>query len=301
MTGPVALSGLTVTQALAGCVAEGLQPPSADSIDADVARALAEDIGSGDLSAVLLPPGAARATILARETAVLAGLPWAIRCFAALDSQARFSLHVRDGEALTADRIFLEVVADRRALVSAERCALNFLQTLSATATETARYAQVLAGSRTRVLDTRKTLPGLRLAQKYAVRAGGGDNHRAGLYDAVLIKENHIAAAGSIAAAVSAARTAGAGRFIEVEVENLGELEQALAAGAERIMLDEFDWDDLQRAVAVTDGRAALEISGSMDLGKVARVAELGVDYVSVGALTKHIRAVDLSMRLLPI
>ena len=301
MTGPVALSRLTATQALAGCVVEGLQPPSADSIDADVARALAEDIGSGDLSAALLPPGPARATILAREIAVLAGLPWAIRCFAALDLQAQFSLHVRDGEALIADRIFLEVVADRRALVSAERCALNFLQTLSATATETARYAQVLAGSRTRVLDTRKTLPGLRLAQKYAVRAGGGDNHRTGLYDAVLIKENHIAAAGSIAAAVSEARAAGAGRFIEVEVENLDELEQALAAGAERIMLDEFDWDDLQRAVAVTDGRAALEISGSMDLGKVARVAELGVDYVSVGALTKHIRAVDLSMRLLPI
>ncbi len=301
MTGPVGASGLATPQALADCVVDGLQPPFADSIHADVARALAEDIGSGDLSAALLPPGPARATILARENAMLAGLPWAIRCFAALDAQARFQLHVRDGEALVADRVFLEVVADRRALVSAERCALNFLQTLSATATETARYARVLTDSRTRVLDTRKTLPGLRLAQKYAVRAGGGDNHRVGLYDAVLIKENHIAAAGSIASAVLAARTAGAGRFVEVEVENLDELEQALDAGAERIMLDEFGWDDLQHAVAITDGRAELEVSGSMDLDKVSRVAELGVDYVSVGALTKHIRAVDLSMRLLPV
>ncbi len=294
-------AGLTATQALAACAVDGLRPPPADGIEADVARALAEDIGPGDLSAALLPPGLARATVLARESAVLAGLPWAIRCFATLDPQARFHLHVRDGEELVADQVFLEVLADRRVLVSAERCALNFLQTLSATATETARYARVLAGSRTRVLDTRKTLPGLRLAQKYAVRAGGGDNHRTGLYDAVLIKENHIAAAGSIAAAVSAARSAGAGRFIEVEVESLEELAQALAAGAERIMLDEFGWDDLQRAVAITDGRAALEVSGSMDLDKVARVAGLGVDYVSVGALTKHVRAVDLSMRLLPV
>lgn len=301
MTGSAAVVESTMNQALAACTIAGLQPPSPQIIEADVERALAEDIGSGDLSAALLPEGPARATILARENAVLAGLPWAIRCFAALDLRARFRLHVRDGEALTADAIFLEVLADRRALVSAERCALNFLQTLSATATETARYAQVLSGRRTRVLDTRKTLPGLRLAQKYAVRAGGGDNHRTGLYDAVLIKENHIAAAGSIAAAVSAARAAGAGRFIEVEVESLHELEQALAAGAERIMLDEFGWDDLQRAVAITDGRAALEVSGSMDLDKVARVAELGVDYVSVGALTKHVRAVDLSMRLLPV
>lgn len=299
MTGHGSSAALSAAQALAACAVAGLEPPPEPVIEADVARALAEDIGSGDLSAALLPSGPARAAIRSREDAVLAGLPWAIRCFAALDPTARFHLHVRDGESLGADQVFLEVLADRRALVSGERCALNFLQTLSAAATEAARYARVLAGSRTRVLDTRKTLPGLRLAQKYAVRAGGGDNHRTGLYDAVLIKENHIAAAGSIAAAVSAARRAGAGRFIEVEVENLDELKQALAAGAERIMLDEFGWDDLQRAVAITDGRAALEISGSMDLDKVARIADLGVDYVSVGALTKHVRAVDLSMRLL--
>src|SRR5690606_28689766 len=167
------------------------------------------------------------------------------------------------------------------------------------TATATSVYVDAVAGTGLKVLDTRKTLPGLRLAQKYAVRAGGGANHRTGLYDAVLIKENHIAAAGTIAAAVARARERGAGRFIEVEVESLAELEQALAAGAERIMLDEFGWDEMERAVAITAGRAELEVSGSMDLERVRRVAGLGVDYVSVGALTKHVRAIDLSMRLL--
>jgi nicotinate-nucleotide pyrophosphorylase (carboxylating) len=293
-------AGLALEAALAACSIEGLQPPAADGIADDVARALAEDIGSGDLSAALLPDRPASARIIAREAATVCGLPWALRCFAALDPQARFELAVPDGARIDADGELLRIHAGARALVSAERCALNFLQTLSGTASETARYAAAVAGTRTRVLDTRKTLPGLRQAQKYAVRAGGGDNHRLGLFDAVLIKENHIAAAGSIAAAVAAARAGGAGRFVEVEVESLDELAQALAAGAERIMLDEFDRADLERAVALNAGRAALEVSGGMELAAMAGVAALGVDYVSVGALTKHVRAIDLSMRLLP-
>lgn len=289
---------LALADALAACARPGLEPPADAVIQADVERALAEDVGSGDLSAALLPARPAQARIRVREAAVLCGLPWALRCFAALDRQARFHLEARDGEAVAAGQVLLSIQADVRALVSAERCALNFLQTLSGTATVTAQYVAALAGSRTRLLDTRKTLPGLRLAQKYAVRAGGGDNHRTGLYDAVLIKENHIAAAGSIGAAVARARERGAGRFIEVEVEDLEELEQALAAGATRIMLDEFGHDDLRRAVALTNGRAALEVSGSLDLEAMAQVAQLGVDHVSVGALTKHVRAIDLSMRL---
>ena len=289
---------LALADALAACCSPGLEPPAETVIQADVERALAEDLGSGDLSAALLPTRPARAQIRAREDAVVCGLPWALRCFAALDPQARFQLGARDGEAVAGEQGLLTIHADVRALVSAERCALNFLQTLSGTATVTGRYVRALAGSRTRLRDTRKTLPGLRQAQKYAVRAGGGDNHRAGLYDAVLIKENHIAAAGSIAAAIERARELGSGRFIEVEVETLDELEQALAAGAPRIMLDEFNHDDIVRAVAITAGRAALEVSGSMELDDMAAVAKLGVDHVSVGALTKHVRAIDLSMRL---
>ncbi|MBX3727026.1 MAG: carboxylating nicotinate-nucleotide diphosphorylase [Xanthomonadales bacterium] len=275
-------------------------PPSDAEIDADVARALAEDVGAGDLSAALLPDRPARARIISREAATVAGLPWALRCFGSLDPQARFRLAIRDGEAIGPGGILLDIEASARALVSAERCALNFLQTLSGTASETARHVAALAGTGTRVLDTRKTLPGLRLAQKYAVRAGGGENHRMGLYDAVLLKENHIAAAGSIAAAVAAARQSGAGRFIEVEVEDLDELHQAIEAGAERIMLDEFAPEALAEAVALARGRAKLEVSGSLTAGRLAGIAALGVDYVSVGGLTKHVRAIDLSMRLDP-
>lgn len=292
-------AGLDLAGALAACRRPGLEPPADEAVDADVARALAEDVGAGDLSAALLPDRSARAAIVSREAATVAGLPWALRCFARLDPQAMFHLHVRDGETIAAGAVLLEIEAGARALVSGERCALNFLQTLSGTASETARHVARLAGSATRVLDTRKTLPGLRLAQKYAVRAGGGENHRMGLYDAVLIKENHIAAAGSIAAAVAAARRAGAGRFIEVEVEDLDELRQAIEAGAERIMLDEFAPEALAEAVAIAGGRAALEVSGSLTAERLSGIAALGVDYVSVGALTKHVRAVDLSMRLL--
>ena len=294
----VVTGAVSLNAALADCVPARCQPPPDARMEDDVRRALNEDIGTGDLSAALLPDRPAQARIIAREPAVICGLPWALRCFAALDPQALFELPVHDGDRVTVDAVVLTIHAHSRALVSAERSALNFLQTLSGTATETARYADAVAGTCTRLLDTRKTLPGLRLAQKYAVRAGGGNNHRMGLYDAVLIKENHIAAAGSIAAAVSAARRAGAGRFIEVEVESLEELEQAIAAGVERIMLDEFGWDDLARAIELNAGRAALEISGSMDLDRVRRAAQLGVDYISVGALTKHVRAIDLSMRV---
>jgi nicotinate-nucleotide pyrophosphorylase (carboxylating) len=280
------------------CTITGLEPPLENDISRAVRQALEEDIGAGDLSAALLPDRPAVARILARENAVVCGLPWALRCFAALDPGARFELGARDGERVALDTIILTIRANSRALVSAERCALNFLQTLSGTATETARYVAALAGTSTKLLDTRKTLPGLRLAQKYAVRAGGGHNHRVGLYDAVLIKENHIAAAGSIAAAVAEARRRGAGRFIEVEVESLDELAQAIGAGAERIMLDEFSQGDLREAVKINAGRAELEVSGSMTLARMGEIAALGVDYVSVGALTKHVRAIDLSMRL---
>src|SRR5690606_10841875 len=205
---------LDLPAALAASVREGLEAPPVTAIEADVRRALDEDIGSGDLSAALLPPRTAQARIIAREEAVVCGLPWALRCFAALDPGARFHIAVPEGERSAADAEVLRIEADVRALVSAERCALNCLQTLSGTATATSVYVDAVAGTGLKVLDTRKTLPGLRLAQKYAVRAGGGANHRTGLYDAVLIKENHIAAAGSIAAAVARARERGAGRFI---------------------------------------------------------------------------------------
>ena len=289
---------MRLDEALAACGREGLQAPPDDVVAQDVARALAEDIGDGDLSAALLPDEPAVARIISREDGIVCGLPWALRSFAALDPDATFGLHVRDGETVIANGTLLRVHARSRALVTGERSALNFLQLLSGVATRTGEFAAALAGSRTRVLDTRKTIPGLRLAQKYAVRAGGGDNHRVGLYDAVLIKENHIAAAGSIAAAVGAARRRGAGHFIEVEVETLDELAQALEAGAERIMLDEFSDEDTRAAVALTAGRAALEISGNVSLETIGRMGTFGVDYVSVGALTKHVRALDLSMRI---
>lgn len=289
---------LDIAEALARCHREGLLPPPDDRVRQDVDRALAEDIGAGDLSAALLPDKAATARIISREDGIVCGLPWALRCFAALDPDVRFELPVRDGERVGAGATLLRVHARSRALVTGERCALNFLQLLSGVASRTAQFAAALAGTRTRVLDTRKTIPALRLAQKYAVRAGGGDNHRFGLYDAVLIKENHIAAAGSIAAAVGEARRLGAGRFIEVEVETLDELAQALDAGAERIMLDEFGDGDTRAAVAMTAGRAELEISGNVTLETIGRLGAFGVDYVSVGALTKHVRALDLSMRI---
>jgi nicotinate-nucleotide pyrophosphorylase (carboxylating) len=275
-----------------------LLPPPDALIAADVARALAEDIGPGDATADLLEDGPAEGYVLAKEPAVIAGRPWFDACFRALDPGVRIHWRVAEGDRVAAGTILCTLQGRARALVSGERCALNFLQTLSGTATRTAEFADALAGTRTRVLDTRKTLPGLRLAQKYAVRAGGGVNHRMGLYDAVMLKENHIHAAGSIAAAAARAKSLHPDLPLVIEVETLDELAQALATGCDRILVDDFSLEDLREAVRIAAGRTPLEVSGSVELGRLAEIAATGVDFVSVGALTKHVRAVDLSMRL---
>jgi nicotinate-nucleotide pyrophosphorylase (carboxylating) len=275
-----------------------LQPPPQEIIDADVRRALAEDFGTGDVTADLLDPGArANARIVCRERAAVAGIPWAQACFRSLDAEARIEWACADGDHVQAEAVLCHVEGKARALVGAERCALNFLQTLSATATATRAFVDAVAGTRAKILDTRKTLPGLRIAQKYAVRCGGGTNHRIGLFDAVLIKENHVAAAGGIEPAIAAARARHPDLLLEVEVESLEELAQALRGGADRVLLDDFPLPMLREAVALTDGRAPLEVSGGVDLARVREIAECGVDYISIGALTKHIRAIDLSMR----
>ena len=275
-------------------------PPSAHDIGNDVARALAEDLGNGDVTAALLPAGAiAMARVITREDAVICGRAWFEACFHALDPACVIDWQLRDGEPATAGRTLCAIRGNARAVLSAERCALNFLQSLSATATTTAQHVAAVRGTRAIILDTRKTIPGLRLAQKYAVRCGGGQNHRIGLFDAILIKENHIAAAGSLTAAVRSARAQNPTLFLEVEVENFAELEEALATGAvDRIMLDEFSLDDMRSAVALVAGRVALEASGGVDLAGLRAVAETGVDYISIGALTKHVRAIDLSLRI---
>jgi len=277
-----------------------LQPPADAVVSADVARALAEDIGTGDVTASLLPDGPAQGYVIAKEPAVIAGRPWFDACFKALDPEVAISWRIRDGERVAANTVVCTFTGRARALVSAERCALNFLQTLSATATCTSEYVAALVGTRTRVLDTRKTLPGLRQAQKYAVRAGGGSNHRMGLYDTVMLKENHIHAAGSIAAAAANARARHPQLPLVIEVENLDELAQALATDCTRILIDDFSIDDMRRAVALSDGRIPLEVSGGVELARLREIAKTGVDYISVGALTKHVRAVDFSMRLGP-
>ncbi|HQW64969.1 MAG TPA: carboxylating nicotinate-nucleotide diphosphorylase [Pseudomonadota bacterium] len=275
-------------------------PPAPAHIADEVRRALAEDLGSGDVTAALVPTRPATATIVAKEAAVLCGAPWAEACFRALDPAARIEWRHVDGSRMAAGDIVCRVRCESRALLSAERSALNFLQTLSGTATITAQYVDAVAGTGATILDTRKTIPGLRLAQKYAVRCGGGRNHRLGLYDAVLVKENHIAAAGSIAAAVTAARRLAPGLLLEVEVESLDELAQALGAGVDRVLLDDFAADALREAVRITAGRCPLEVSGGVDLARVRAIAETGVDFISIGALTKHVRAVDLSLRIEP-
>jgi nicotinate-nucleotide pyrophosphorylase (carboxylating) len=274
-------------------------PPDPQSIQHDVERALAEDIGSGDVTADLLPADTrASARVITREAAVLAGRPWFDACFRSLDPAMEIAWNSDDGAHIAANAILCTLRGLARALVGAERCALNFLQTLSATATVTARHVDAVSGTSTVILDTRKTLPGLRLAQKYAVRCGGGSNHRIGLFDAILIKENHIAAAGSLATAVSMARARHPRLLLEVEVENFAELGDALAAGVDRIMLDEFSLADVRRAVAEVAGRVPLEVSGGVGLDDLRTLAATGVDYVSIGALTKHVRAIDLSMRI---
>ena len=268
----------------------------------NVAIALSEDLGSGDLTADLVSEDAgARAIILARESMTLAGQAWVDEIYRQLDERVVVDWLFNDGDRVGVDAELCIVSGPARAILSGERTALNFLQTLSATATETRRYVEAIAGTRCRILDTRKTVPGLRHAQKYAVRCGGGDNHRVGLYDAVLIKENHIVSAGGIAAAVGAARQRHGELPVEVEVESISELREALSAGADRLMLDNFDIDDLRRAVRVNreegDPPADLEASGGITIERVREIAETGVDCISVGALTKNIRAVDLSLR----
>ncbi|RYD15024.1 MAG: carboxylating nicotinate-nucleotide diphosphorylase [Lysobacteraceae bacterium] len=276
-----------------------LATPPSEAIARDVRAALAEDIGSGDVTADLLPERAqARARVITRENAVLCGRAWFDECFRQLDPAVRIEWAAADGERVAAGALLCRIEGAARALVTAERSALNFLQALSGTATTTATFVEAVRGTRTVVLDTRKTLPGLRLAQKYAVRAGGGANHRIGLFDAVLVKENHIAACGSIAAAVARARELHPGVLVETEVETFAELREALGAGADRIMLDEFELHELAQAVAEVGGRVPLEVSGSVALERVRAIAETGVDYVSIGALTKHVRAIDLSMRV---
>jgi nicotinate-nucleotide pyrophosphorylase (carboxylating) len=266
-----------------------------------VASALAEDLGAGDVTAALVPATQqVRAQIIAREPAVLCGTDWADATFKQLDPAIRLEWQVRDGGRLAADVPVLKLSGPARPILTGERTALNFLQTLSATATAASRYVEAVAGTGCRILDTRKTLPGLRLAQKYATLCGGAQNHRLGLYDMVLIKENHIIAAGSIGAAIATARRTSPGIPVEVEVESLGEFDQALAAGADIIMLDELSLDDMRQAVKRNRSRGAkakLEASGGVTLATVREIAVTGVDYISIGGITKHIQAVDLSMR----
>jgi nicotinate-nucleotide pyrophosphorylase (carboxylating) len=268
-------------------------------IDATVARALAEDIGDGDVSAALVPAGRlATARVITRDAAVVCGRPWVDEVVKQVDSTLDLEWEVADGQAVEPGTTLFTIMGNARSLLTAERTMLNFLQLLSGTATATAQLVRALEGTRTRLLDTRKTLPGLRCAQKYAVFIGGGTNHRIGLFDAYLIKENHIAAAGGITAAVQAARQARPDLRIEVEVETMAQLDEALAAGVEMIMLDNFDVPRTREAVLRADGRAQLEASGGIEGEQLRQVAETGVDFISVGALTKHVRAIDLSMRL---
>lgn len=271
-------------------------------LEAQVRAALAEDIGSGDVTAALVPPDQqVEGTVRCRDRAVLCGAAWAAETFRQLDSRVSLNWLAQDGDALAADQEFLQIAGPARAVLTGERTALNFLQTLSATATAAKQYVDAVAGTGCAILDTRKTLPGLRHAQKYATRCGGARNHRMGLYDMVLVKENHIVAAGSIAAAVGAARRTAIGLPVEVEVENLAEFDLALAAGVDVIMLDELSLADMREAVrrCRAAGRPTkLEASGNVSMQTVRAIAETGVDFISIGGITKHVRAVDLSMRL---
>ena len=266
--------------------------------DPTVALALAEDVGSGDLTAALIPETAqAEATVISREQAILCGAAWFDAVFRQLDPRIAIKWRVTDGDRVEPNQLLCALRGPARALLTGERTALNFLQALSGTATLARQFADTVAGTGATILDTRKTLPGLRLAQKYAVRCGGCRNHRIGLFDAVLIKENHIMAAGSITAAIVAARRLHPGVTVEVEVESLAELEEALAAGPDIVMLDNFDLGTMAEAVRVTARRVKLEASGNVNFNTVRKIAETGVDYISIGGLTKDVRAVDLSMR----
>lgn len=270
-----------------------------EDIDRGVTIALAEDIGAGDLTAGLVPPGrTARATVLCRDLAVLCGVPWFEAVFRRLDPGVRITWRAQEGDVLVENQEFCDIEGDARAMLTAERTALNFLQTLSATATRTRKYVNAVKGLKAAIVDTRKTIPGLRVAQKYAVRIGGGKNHRIGLYDGILIKENHIAAAGGIGPALKAAKALAApGVMLMIEVESLPDLVEALNHGAKLVLLDNFTVDQLKEAVHLAGGRAELEASGGVDIKTVRAIAETGVHRISVGTLTKDIKAIDLSMR----
>lgn len=272
--------------------------PPITEIERQVRLALEEDVGSGDVTAQLVPADqAATARVISREEATLCGSAWFEACFRLVDIGSRVAWHAREGEHIHPNQLLCEIHGNARALLTAERCALNFLQTLSGVATVTRLYADAIAGTAASVMDTRKTLPGLRLAQKYAVTVGGGRNQRIGLYDGILIKENHIAAAGGIIPALRAAQAA-ADVPIQIEVESMEELQTALDAGARLILLDNFTPDQMRTAVAINGGRAELEASGNITLANIREVAESGVQRISVGSLTKNVKAVDLSMRI---
>ena len=275
-------------------------PPA--EVAEDVRTALAEDIGTGDLTALMIAPTQqARGHVIARESAILCGQPWFDEAFKQVDPNVTITWHVKEGERIEPNQVLVEMHGAARSLVTAERTALNFLQLLSGTATTVNTYVQAIAGTKTRVVDSRKTIPGLRLAQKYAVRVGGGANHRVGLYDGILIKENHIAAAGSIHEVMQRAFALNCGKSIQIEVENLDQLKQALDANASNILLDNFDTELLKEAVTInkySHKQAVLEASGGISLSNVREIALTGVDRISIGAITKNIQAVDLSMRM---
>ena len=271
----------------------------ADLVNQTVLTAMLEDIGSGDLTALLIPEdNTTEATIISREDAVICGIDWVVACFHHVNKDITIKWLVNEGEKITANQLLCKISGNARAILTAERCALNFLQTLSAVATHTRLYVLAASGTKVEILDTRKTIPGLRLPQKYAVTVGGGSNQRLALYDGILIKENHIAAAGGIAAALQQAENLNKNTSIQIEVENFDELNQALAAGATSILLDNFSLADMREAVEITQGRAKLEASGSVNLSSVRAIALTGVDRISIGALTKNIRAIDLSLRI---
>jgi nicotinate-nucleotide pyrophosphorylase (carboxylating) len=274
-------------------------PKLPDDVSETVRRALAEDMGPGDLTAALIPAEArAEAQVITREDAVLCGTAWFDEVFHQVDKRIRVVWLIKDGDAIRAGQVLCSASGPARGLLTGERVALNFLQLLSGTATRARQYVDAVRGTKTIILDTRKTVPGLRRAQKYAVTCGGGHNHRMGLYDAILIKENHIAAAGSITAALAVARNSALRDVsIEIEVENIGQLREALAANADRLLLDNFSVEGLEAAVAETRGQAKLEASGGIDLSNIRAFAETGVDYISIGDMTKTVKAVDLSMR----
>lgn len=280
-------------------------PPPAESIARDVTLALAEDLGAGDVTAALLPDDTDCAYLLCKENAVVCGRPWFDACHRALDPDVRIDWRVAEGDRVDKGTVLATLQGRTRALVSAERASLNFLQTLSGTATTAAEYVAAVSGTNTRILDTRKTIPGLRLAQKYAVRVGGGVNHRIGLFDTVMLKENHVRAAGSLTAAIRAARAMHPSLPLIVEVESIAQLEEALREGCDRILIDDFDTAMRREAVRIAkaapfNGAIPLEVSGGVDMTTLRAIAEDGVDFISIGGLTKHVRAIDLSLKLGP-